>query len=69
MDSSANQSKSHYEQPGPDGKSKPKASYPSFGSKEKRELKLIKEELAKIPGPGSYQLNFNLDDLLQKCSD
>jgi len=43
--------------------------YPSFGTRQLRELKLIPEDKALNPGPGQYQLNFNLDDLLNQCED
>lgn len=47
-----------------------KTKYPSFGSKVVRELNLINEkEIKDAPGPGNYQLSFNLDDLLRQCED
>eukprot|EP00347_Sterkiella_histriomuscorum_P022866 403336865 len=46
-----------------------KQNYPSFGTTQKRELKLISNEVQQKPGPGQYQLSFNLDELLSKCDD
>lgn len=48
-----------------------KGVYPSFGTNQVRELKLINEEETKdVPGPGRYDLEpFNIDDLLRQCED
>ena len=48
-----------------------KGVYPSFGSNQVRELKLInEEEISEVPGPGRYDLEpLNMDDLLRQCDD
>ncbi|CDW79412.1 UNKNOWN [Stylonychia lemnae] len=43
--------------------------YPSFGTRQARELQLVKKGIQEVPGPGQYQMYFNVDDLLQKCDD